>query len=108
MGIAACLPACSWLAIWCLSTQLPHPCQVHKESISADGTRKWLIEVSPGVRVETVFIPETSTTQRQRGVLCVSSQAGCSLDCSFCATVCVCVCVFVCGSGLFWGRPVLA
>ncbi len=48
---------------------------------SADGCHKWLIEVASGSRVEMVFIPEAG-----RGTLCVSSQAGCSLDCSFCAT----------------------
>jgi 23S rRNA (adenine2503-C2)-methyltransferase len=48
---------------------------------SDDGSHKWIIEVASGSRVEMVFIPEGS-----RGTLCVSSQAGCSLDCSFCAT----------------------
>jgi len=48
---------------------------------SQDGTRKWLIRVDGGSIVETVFIPD-----RDRGTLCVSSQAGCSLDCSFCST----------------------
>jgi len=48
---------------------------------SEDGSRKWIIEVASGSRVEMVFIPEAG-----RGTLCVSSQAGCSLDCSFCAT----------------------
>ncbi len=48
---------------------------------SADGTRKWIIELEGGGKVETVYIPENG-----RGTLCVSSQAGCSLDCSFCAT----------------------
>lgn len=48
---------------------------------SSDGTRKWLIRVDGGSVVETVFIPD-----RDRGTLCVSSQAGCSLDCSFCST----------------------
>lgn len=48
---------------------------------SVDGCRKWIIEVASGSRVECVFIPESG-----RGTLCVSSQAGCSLDCSFCAT----------------------
>ncbi|MFZ8957203.1 MAG: 23S rRNA (adenine(2503)-C(2))-methyltransferase RlmN, partial [Pseudohongiellaceae bacterium] len=48
---------------------------------SEDGSHKWIIEVASGSRVEMVFIPEGS-----RGTLCVSSQAGCSLDCSFCAT----------------------
>ena len=48
--------------------------------LSADGTRKWLFPVDAGA-VETVFIP-----QGRRGTLCVSSQAGCSLNCRFCAT----------------------
>jgi len=48
---------------------------------SEDGSHKWIIEVVSGSRVEMVFIPEGS-----RGTLCVSSQAGCSLDCGFCAT----------------------
>ena len=48
---------------------------------SEDGSHKWVIEVASGSRVEMVFIPEGS-----RGTLCVSSQAGCSLDCGFCAT----------------------
>lgn len=51
------------------------------QSDSVDGTRKWVLEVSPGNRVETVFIPE-----KGRGTLCVSSQVGCTLDCSFCST----------------------
>jgi 23S rRNA (adenine2503-C2)-methyltransferase len=46
-----------------------------------DGTRKWLIKVDDANAVEAVFIPETN-----RGTLCVSSQAGCVLDCAFCAT----------------------
>lgn len=51
------------------------------ELLSSDGCRKWIVEVESGSHVEAVFIPEGS-----RGTLCVSSQAGCSLDCSFCAT----------------------
>ena len=47
----------------------------------ADGTRKWLLDVGTGNAIETVFIPE-----RNRGTLCVSSQAGCALECSFCST----------------------
>ena len=52
-----------------------------RDSISADGTRKWLLDVGNANAVETVFIPETN-----RGTLCVSSQAGCALDCAFCST----------------------
>ena len=51
------------------------------EQVSEDGTRKWLVRVTGGSCIEMVFIPEGN-----RGTLCVSSQIGCSLDCSFCAT----------------------
>ena len=62
--------------------------EILSDQVSADGTRKWLLAVDhasssePSANaVEMVFIPEES-----RGTLCVSSQAGCSLNCSFCAT----------------------
>jgi len=55
--------------------------EVVSEDISADGTRKWVTRVASGSCVETVYIP-----QDKRGTLCVSSQAGCALDCSFCST----------------------
>jgi 23S rRNA (adenine2503-C2)-methyltransferase len=55
--------------------------EVVSEDISADGTRKWVVRVASGSCVETVYIP-----QGKRGTLCVSSQAGCALDCSFCST----------------------
>lgn len=55
--------------------------EVIQQLDSSDGTRKFLIRVTGGSVVETVFIPEGD-----RGTLCVSSQVGCSLDCSFCAT----------------------
>ena len=48
---------------------------------SADGTRKWLVNVGAGQAVETVHIPEPN-----RSTLCISSQAGCAMDCPFCAT----------------------
>jgi 23S rRNA (adenine2503-C2)-methyltransferase len=51
------------------------------DTLAADGTRKWLLKVDQGNAVEAVFIPETN-----RGTLCVSSQAGCVLDCAFCST----------------------
>jgi len=54
---------------------------VLSDAAAADGTRKWLIDVGNGNAVESVFIPETN-----RGTLCVSSQAGCALDCKFCST----------------------
>ena len=48
---------------------------------SVDGTRKWLLRFADGQEVETVHIPE-----EDRGTLCVSSQVGCTLNCSFCHT----------------------
>mgnify|MGYP003709631315 FL=1 len=57
------------------------PPTVVKQLDSIDGTRKWAVEVGGNNLVETVLIPDG-----QRGTLCVSSQVGCSLDCSFCAT----------------------
>ena len=61
--------------------------QVVAEQISSDGTRKWLLRLPSGDKleraheVECVYIPETD-----RGTLCVSSQVGCTLNCSFCHT----------------------
>ena len=50
---------------------------------SADGTVKWLIRFAPGVEAETVFIPEVGGGN---GALCLSSQVGCTLNCTFCHT----------------------
>jgi len=61
--------------------------EVVAEQISSDGTRKWLLRFPSGDafqkahEVECVYIPETD-----RGTLCVSSQVGCTLNCSFCHT----------------------
>ena len=57
------------------------PPEIVSQYDSSDGTRKWAIRVDGGGLVETVLIPDGS-----RGTLCVSSQVGCSLDCSFCST----------------------
>lgn len=54
---------------------------VETEQRSKDGTIKWLLKMSDGQMVETVFIPETD-----RGTLCISSQIGCTLTCKFCHT----------------------
>ena len=51
------------------------------DTVSTDGTRKWLLGMDAGNAVETVYIPEPT-----RGTLCVSSQIGCGLNCRFCAT----------------------
>ncbi|MFZ1910444.1 MAG: 23S rRNA (adenine(2503)-C(2))-methyltransferase RlmN [Burkholderiales bacterium] len=54
---------------------------VVSDEMAADGTRKWLLRVDQANSIESVFIPEDD-----RGTLCVSSQAGCVLDCAFCST----------------------
>ncbi|GCB03050.1 dual-specificity RNA methyltransferase RlmN [Ralstonia sp. SET104] len=54
---------------------------VISDHLSSDGTRKWLVDVGQGNAVETVYIPEET-----RGTLCVSSQAGCAVNCRFCST----------------------
>ena len=53
-----------------------------ERQVSVDGTRKYLIELAPGVECETVFIPDVARS----GALCVSSQVGCTLNCTFCHT----------------------
>ncbi|MCY3837138.1 MAG: 23S rRNA (adenine(2503)-C(2))-methyltransferase RlmN [Gammaproteobacteria bacterium] len=62
---------------------------------SSDGVVKWLAHTEHGQAVETVLIPDASVgweegnldgTTKRRNTLCISSQVGCSLDCSFCAT----------------------
>ncbi|MCA1998669.1 MAG: 23S rRNA (adenine(2503)-C(2))-methyltransferase RlmN [Hyphomicrobiales bacterium] len=61
--------------------------EIVREQVSADGTRKWVLRMPSkgpldrGAEVECVYIPE-----RDRGTLCVSSQVGCTLNCSFCHT----------------------
>ncbi len=60
--------------------------EIAAEQVSVDGTRKWLIRLPGEVsgrphEVECVYIPETD-----RGTLCISSQVGCTLNCSFCHT----------------------
>ena len=57
------------------------PPAIVSDKLSDDGTRKFLFDVGGGNAVETVYIPEDD-----RGTLCVSTQAGCALDCSFCST----------------------
>ncbi|HXW71915.1 MAG TPA: 23S rRNA (adenine(2503)-C(2))-methyltransferase RlmN [Methylocella sp.] len=61
--------------------------EVAAEQVSRDGTRKWLLRLDPidrhdkGAEIECVYIPESD-----RGTLCVSSQVGCTLNCTFCHT----------------------
>lgn len=55
--------------------------RISKQMESIDGTVKWAVRIGEDQDVEMVLIPESG-----RNTLCVSSQAGCSLDCSFCAT----------------------
>jgi len=56
--------------------------EVVDRQVSRDGTRKWLIRFAPGVEAETVYIPDVGRV----GALCVSSQVGCTLNCTFCHT----------------------
>lgn len=53
-----------------------------ERQISNDGTRKYLLRFGPGVEAECVFIPDVG----RAGALCVSSQVGCTLNCTFCHT----------------------
>ena len=62
----------------CASITAP---RVLRDTTAADGTRKWLLDVGTGNAIDSVFIPE-----EERGTLCISSQAGCALECSFCST----------------------
>lgn len=57
------------------------PLDILSQHISTDGTIKWLFDVGHGDAVEAVFIPE-----KDRGTLCISSQAGCAVGCRFCST----------------------
>ena len=52
-----------------------------RESISVDGTKKYLFQTQQGEYIESAYIPD-----RERATLCVSSQAGCRMGCRFCAT----------------------
>jgi len=64
------------------------------DALAPDGTRKWLFQIDGANAVESVYIPETMAEDdaeaepkdAPRGTLCVSTQAGCALDCAFCAT----------------------
>jgi 23S rRNA (adenine2503-C2)-methyltransferase len=56
--------------------------EVVERQVSRDGSRKWLIRFAPGIEAETVFIPGVG----RAGALCVSSQVGCTLNCTFCHT----------------------
>ena len=56
--------------------------EVVERQVSKDGTRKWLIRTAPGIEIETVYIPDVG----RAGALCVSSQVGCTLNCTFCHT----------------------
>jgi 23S rRNA (adenine2503-C2)-methyltransferase len=54
---------------------------ISRSQLSGDGTRKWLLRFADGQEAESVHIPE-----EDRGTLCVSSQVGCTLNCTFCHT----------------------
>jgi 23S rRNA (adenine2503-C2)-methyltransferase len=54
---------------------------VVRDFVSTDGTRRYLFEVAPGQKVESVFIPE-----ERRDTFCISTQVGCAVECLFCVT----------------------
>jgi 23S rRNA (adenine2503-C2)-methyltransferase len=64
-----------------MATAAVVPPAIVSDRLADDGTRKFLFDVGGGNAIETVFIPEDD-----RGTLCISTQAGCALDCSFCST----------------------
>jgi 23S rRNA (adenine2503-C2)-methyltransferase len=56
--------------------------EITEHQISRDGTQKWLTRFGPGIEGESVYIPGVG----KAGALCVSSQVGCTLNCTFCHT----------------------
>ncbi|MEM1380061.1 MAG: 23S rRNA (adenine(2503)-C(2))-methyltransferase RlmN [Pseudomonadota bacterium] len=61
--------------------RIPRP-EIVERKVSVDGTRKYLLRFAPGIEAEAVFIPGVG----RAGALCVSSQVGCTLNCTFCHT----------------------
>ncbi|HRK67266.1 MAG TPA: 23S rRNA (adenine(2503)-C(2))-methyltransferase RlmN [Hyphomonas sp.] len=56
--------------------------EIADHQVSKDGTQKWLTRFGPGIEGESVYIPDVG----KAGALCVSSQVGCTLNCTFCHT----------------------
>jgi len=56
--------------------------EIVERQVSKDGTRKYLLRTAPGIEIESVYIPDVGRS----GALCVSSQVGCTLNCTFCHT----------------------
>ncbi|MDP1555273.1 MAG: 23S rRNA (adenine(2503)-C(2))-methyltransferase RlmN, partial [Hyphomonas sp.] len=56
--------------------------EIADHQVSSDGTQKWLTRFGPGIEGESVYIPDVG----KAGALCVSSQVGCTLNCTFCHT----------------------
>src|SRR5437867_3663080 len=54
---------------------------IERDFVSRDGTRRYLFQVSPGQKIESVFIPE-----EKRDTFCISTQVGCAVECLFCVT----------------------
>jgi 23S rRNA (adenine2503-C2)-methyltransferase len=52
-----------------------------RDERSADGTRKFMLELADGKRIEAVFIPDTPSM-----TFCISTQVGCAMSCGFCLT----------------------
>ena len=64
-----------------LTAELPEALDAVTESVSADGTVKWLWALHDDARIETVLMHYDD-----RSTVCVSTQAGCAMACGFCAT----------------------
>jgi len=55
--------------------------ELEKAELSSDGTRKFVLRLADGKRIETVFIPDTPSQ-----TFCISTQVGCAMGCAFCLT----------------------
>lgn len=75
-SVSGCLKARTYL----------EPLQLQKESVSSDGTRKYLWALPDKNKIETVLMRHAGDKTRSRNTLCISTQVGCAMACSFCAT----------------------
>lgn len=70
-----------------LAEQFPlSKANIFDKQISRDGTRKYVLELSDGEKIETVGLPSGGEKGKERLTVCFSTQAGCAMGCEFCAT----------------------
>jgi 23S rRNA (adenine2503-C2)-methyltransferase len=60
--------------------------RIHRRFVSRDGTIRYLLTLADGEQVEAVWMPEGDGTEERRATICISSQAGCAVNCRFCMT----------------------